>query len=130
MVALMGLLILVVSILPIVIIALIIAAIIKKSRDTKSNFEDTIRNIYVYVILVITLICLITGTIATFRLGLDVILPEESVYSYNSDQIEKNENIVNLFTSLALVVSVAPVFIYHNKLVKKSKTTKTTETNN
>ena len=95
MVALMGLLILVVSILPIVIIALIIAAIIKKSRDTKSNFEDTIRNIYVYVILVITLICLIAGTIATFRLGLDVILPEESVYSYNSDQIEKNENIVN-----------------------------------
>ena len=118
-------------IVPLAILVLIISAVVKKSKDNKTNFEESIRNIYVYIILIITLIALIMGVIATLRIGLDVVLPEESLYenSYSNKQIEKNENIIELFTTLSLVISVTPVFIYHNKLAKKSRVTKTEEIN-
>lgn len=117
---------------PIAILVLIISAIVKRNKEDKGNFEETIRSIYVYIILIITLVAIISGVIATFRIGLDVVLPEKSTYqsSYSSEQRERNENIIELFTTIALVVSVTPVFIYHNKLAKKSRTTKVEETNN
>lgn len=119
-------------IIPIAVVVLIISAIVKKSKEDKSNFEEVIRNIYIYIILIITLVAIITGVIATFRIGLDVVLPEKSTYesSYSSQERIKNENIVELFTTIALVVSVTPVFIYHNKLAKKSRITKVEEVNN
>ena len=118
-------------IVPIAILVLIISAVVKKSKDSKNNFEDSIRNMYIYIILIITLIAIIMGVIATLRVGLDVILPEESLYqnSYSSEQKEKNENIIELFTTLSLVISVTPVFIYNNKLAKKSRANKIEETN-
>lgn len=118
-------------IVPIAILVLIISAVVKKSKDSKNNFEDSIRNMYIYIILIITLIAIIMGVIATLRVGLDVILPEESLYqsSYSSEQKEKNENIIELLTTLSLVISVTPVFIYHNKLAKKSRANKIEETN-
>ena len=117
---------------PIAILVLIISAIVKRNKEDKGNFEETIRSIYVYIILIITLVAIISGVIATFRIGLDVVLPEKSTYqsSYSSEQRERNENIIELFTTIALVVSVTPVFIYHNKLANKSRTTKVEETNN
>ena len=56
-------------------------------------------------------------------MGLDVILPEESIYetSYSDEQREKNANIVELFTTLSLVIAVIPVYIYHNKLAQESR---------
>jgi len=113
----------IVCILPIAIIALIISAIVKKNKESKSNFEEIIRNIYIYIILIITFISIIAGIIGTFRIGLDVILPEESVYetSYQDKQQERNGNIIELFTTLALVIAVTPVFIYHNKLAKEAR---------
>lgn len=118
-------------IIPIGILVLIISAVIKKNKESKGNFENSIRNIYVYIILIISLIAIITGVISTLRIGLDVILPEKSLYknSYNNEQIEKNENIIELFTTLSLVISVTPVFIYHNKLAKNSRTNNTIEPN-
>ena len=116
-------------IIPVGIISLIISAVVKKSKESKVSFEDSIRSIYVYIILIITLVAIIAGVIATLRVGLDVLLPEESLYqsSYSSDQQEKNENIVELFTTLSLVISVTPVFTYHNKLAKKIKADKLEE---
>lgn len=122
---------LVVCIIPIAILVLIISAVVKKGKENKNSFEESIRNIYIYIILIITLISIIAGTIASLRVGLDVLLPEESIYqnSYNDMQREKNENINELFTNLSLVISVIPIFIYHNKLAKKSRVTKTEEIN-
>lgn len=127
-----GLMGLIACIIPIAVVVLIISAVVKKSKEDKSNFEEVIRNIYIYIILIITLVAIITGVIATFRIGLDVALPEKSTYesSYSSQERVKNENIVELFTTIALVASVTPVFIYHNKLAKKSRTTKVEEVNN
>ena len=119
-------------IFPIAIVVLIVSAIVKKNKEDKSNFEETIRNIYVYIILIVTLFAIITGVIAAFRIGLDVVLPEKSVYesSYSSEQMEKNEDIIELATTISLVVTVIPVFSYHNKLAKKNRNIKNQETNN
>lgn len=116
-------------IIPVGIISLIVSAVVKKNKESKTSFEDSIRSIYVYIILIITLIAIIAGVIATLRIGLDVLLPEESLYqsSYSSDLQEKNENIIELFTTLSLVISVTPVFTYHNKLAKKIKADKLEE---
>jgi len=116
-------------VIPIGIISLIVSAVVKKNKESKTSFEDSIRSIYVYIILIITLIAIIAGVIATLRIGLDVLLPEESLYkdSYNNNQQERNGNIIELFTTLSLVISVAPVFIYHNKLAKKIKADKIEE---
>ena len=117
-------------IIPIAIIVLIISAIVKKGKENKDQFEESVRNIYIYTILIVTIISIIMGTIATLRVGLDVILPEEALTNstYNNEQQQKNENIIYLCTTLSLVISVTPVFIYHNKIAKKSRTDKAKET--
>ena len=116
----------IVFIFPIAIIALIISSIVKKNKEGKgknNSFERNIRNIYIYIILITTFISILFGVIVTFRIGLDVILPEESIYetSYSDEQREKNANIVELFTTLSLVIAVIPVYIYHNKLAQESR---------
>lgn len=118
-----------ICIIPIAILVLMISSIVKRNKEDKGNIEETIRSIYVYIILIITLVAIITGVIATFKIGLDLVLPEKSEYqsSYNNEERERNQNIIELFTTLSLVVSVTPVFIYHNKLAKKSKLTKVEE---
>ena len=116
----------IVCIFPIAIIALIISSIVKRNKEGKgknNSFERNIRNIYIYTILITTFISILFGVIVTFRIGLDVILPEESVYetSYSYKQREKNANIVSLFTTLSLVIAVIPVYIYHNKLAQEAR---------
>lgn len=122
----------IVALAPIAILVLIISAVVKKNKEDKSNFEEIVRNIYVYIILIVTLVAIIVGVIATFRIGLDVMLPEKSTYesSYTSEEREKNENIIELFTTMSLVISATPVFIYHNKLAKRSRAVKVDEVNN
>lgn len=125
----------IVCIFPIAIITLIVSAIVKKNKEAKGNnksFERTIRQIYIYIILIITFISILFGIIVTFRVGLDVILPEESIYetSYSDEQREKNANIVELFTTLSLVIAVIPVYIYHNKLAQESRKVDVDESEN
>lgn len=121
---------LIACIIPIAIIVLIVSAIVKRNKEDKNNFDETIRNIYTYIILIVTLVAIISGVIATFRIGLDVILPEKSINesSYSTEQVDKNENIIEFCTTLSLVIAVIPVFIYHNNLAKKSRKSKTQET--
>ena len=109
---------LIVSVAPIAIVVLIITAIIKRNKEDKNNFGETIRNIYVYIILIMT-----------FKIGLDLLLPEKTIYqsSSSNEQIEMNENIIEFCTTLALVVAVLPVFVYHNKLAKSSREKKVQE---
>lgn len=117
---------------PIAILVLIISAIVKRNKEDKGNFEESIRNVYVYIILIVTLVAIIAGVIATFRIGLDVVLPEKTINqsSYSSEARERNENIIELFTTISLVVSVTPIFIYHNKIAKKSRAIKAEEIHN
>ena len=95
-------------------------------QDEKKDFDQVIRSAYIYLILIITLIAIITAFIDTFRVGLDVLLPEKSISDsvYNSLEREKNGNIVTLLTNMSMLITMVPIFIYHNKLVKKTKKVK------
>ena len=66
-------------ILPIIIIVLIVVALSKKNKDNKTEFEESVRNVYIYIILISTLIAIVIGIIVTFRVGLDVALPEKTI---------------------------------------------------
>ena len=115
---------LLIAIVPIVIIVLIIQAVVKRSnKDKKTEFNETIRSIYIYLILIITLIAIIAGVISAFSIGLDILLPEKyaSETVYSNRQLEQNENIVNLLTTITLVISALPIFIYHNGLAKQER---------
>lgn len=113
-------------IVPIAIIVLIVQAIAKRNK-TKKDFDNIMRSVYIYSILIITLIVIITGAISAFSVGLDVLLPEKDVSGslYNNQERELNINIVNLLTDIAAVVTCLPIFIYHNKLAKKDRNVKT-----
>ena len=115
---------LLICIVPVAIVILIIQAISKRNKDDKHGFDETIRNVYIYLILIITLVAIITGVITAFRVGLDVVLPEKSTTSYttyNYSERERNNNIVELCTTLSIVI------VYHNKLAKKDKELKKQE---
>ena len=120
---------LIVCITPIVVLVLIISAFMKRNKEDKGNFEESIRGIYVYIILIISLITIISGVITSFRIGLDIALPEKSQSSYSSEEQDRNENIIELATTISLVVTATPIFIYHNNLAKKSREIKTEENN-
>lgn len=117
---------LIILMVPIAVVILIISAFIRKNKEDKIKFEDIVRNIYIYIILIITLVAIISGVIAAFRVGLDIALPEKytTTTSYNSLERERNENIVELFTTISIVLTSVPIFIYHNKLAKESRKNK------
>ena len=109
-------------ILPITIIVLIVVALSKKNKDNKTEFEESVRNVYTYIILISTLIAIVIGIIVTFRVGLDVVLPEKVVNERaNYYELSKNENIVELLTNLTVVIVSTPIFLYYNKIAKKEK---------
>ena len=88
----MGILVSMIAILiliaPIIVVAMIVSAIVKKKNNetNKSFFEDTIRAIYVYIVLICALCAIIGGVISTFNYGLDVFLPEEE---YEETELSK-----------------------------------------
>lgn len=123
----MGILVSMIAILiliaPIIVVAMIVSAIVKKKNNetNKSFFEDTIRAIYVYIVLICALCAIIGGVISTFNYGLDVFLPEEEYEETElSKERERNENIVDLATNIAIIAVAVPVFVYHSKIAKKA----------
>ena len=119
-------------ILAIGILVLIVLAITKRNKENKNEFSEVVRNIYVYIILIITLAIIIVGAISTFRTGLDILFPEKSTYQtkYENQERERNQNIIGFFAGMSLVASVIPVFIYHNKIAEKARKVKIEESDN
>ena len=114
---------------PIAIISIIISAIVKKNKEDKNNFEELIRSVYIYIILIVALIAIIGGTITTFRVGLDIILPEQYTEEtrYSSQEREKNENMIEVLTNISIVATMIPIFKYHNELAKELRKNKKIE---
>ena len=122
---LIGLAIILVFVLFISIIVFIVQAMLKRDKS-KKNFNNLIRNIYIYLILIITLIIIISATIQMFNDGLDALFPEQTTSSssyYSSERIF-NRNITSMFTDLSILIVCIPIFIYHSKLAKKDRENK------
>ncbi len=106
-------------ILPVALISMIIMAASKKNRDDIVGVEHSIRNVYIYSILIILLCVIIFCSIYSLRIVLDLIMPEESVYYSQYDLISQNEKTVNLFTAISAILVCVPLFVKHSKLAKK-----------
>lgn len=119
---------LIIVVIPVAVVVLIIQAIGKKSKEKKA-FDNMMRNIYIYLILIITLIIIITCSISAFRVGLDILLPEERLYDnlYDYEQMNYNRNLVNFITTITSVIVTLPVFLHHNKLAREERNIKKSE---
>ena len=112
---------------PIVVISLIVFIIAKRNNKGKNDtsFKNVIKSIYVYLCLCIFLCMSITSIICAVNTGLNYFLPEinmdkelsETLYIQNS----KNEDCVNMITSIGALAISLPMFIYHIKLSKEER---------
>lgn len=129
-----------VMLVPVAIVALIIAAAVNKDKgNDASKFSMGVRAVYTYVIVIATLFMIIAGTITAVSSLLDYFLPESELeavedrdcddyYSsgYCNEQAkqlaiknEKNEGMTAFASSLALVLVATPLFVSYSKEAKK-----------
>lgn len=113
---------------PIVVISLIVFIIAKRNNakgEKHTSFDVVIKSIYVYLCLCIFLCMSITSIICAVNTGLNYFLPEVNIDEETSDvvyvQNDKNEDCVNMITSIGALAISLPMFIYHIKLSKEER---------
>lgn len=131
------------TIIPIAILVLIIVAAVRREKGFGvKSFEQTVKAGYVYIIVIVTLFMMISGTIFGISSLLDYFMPESEVeqttnckeYSdYDDESLsekclesnnkqdvinEKNKGITNFAACFTLVIVSTPIFIAHSKMAK------------
>ena len=124
------------GILPVLILVMIILAVVKKGKDNKEgregeSFNSIVRTIYIYIMLIAFLCATIGGFLYFVDSAIDYYIPLENA-NYDSaiqNMLEKNNEkngiIVNMYTSITVVIISLPLFIYHSKLAKTQAEQKT-----
>lgn len=117
------------TVLPVIVIIMIGVAIAKRSKSSEGassikQFENSMRSIFTYIVLICLLCTIIGGTIYLFNSGLNLALPENSSNDYidyydYSLRRERNSNIVGILTSCSMLISCIPLFVYFNKVAKE-----------
>ena len=109
--------------LPIAVVIFIISALVRSVRKDKTdeNFQNIIRTMYVYVVMIIFLIMIVGSIISMFDSTLDVLLPEvvNNQYDSNASTRTMNRSIASLTSSATLFCISVPLFVYYSKLAKK-----------
>jgi len=136
-----------VMLVPVAIVALIVAAAVNKDKGNDSTrFSNGVRAVYTYIIVIATLFMIIAGTITAVSSLLDYFLPEselevvgENCRDYYSSsycsattkeikiQNEKNIGMTEFASSLALVIVAIPLFVTHSKEAKRLREAKVEE---
>lgn len=98
------------------VVTFIIVAIIRGVRKDTSgdNFQDIIRTMYIYIVMIVFLIMLVSSTIFVFRACMEILLPDVS-----QNLIQRNTNIADLTTNAVLLCISIPMFAYYSTLAKK-----------
>lgn len=108
--------------LPIAVIVFIISAImrsVRKDNNTEESFQDIIRTMYIYLVMIIFLMLFVGSTISLFNSCLELLLPESSQYAYNSSVTATNRTIADVTTNIAILCISIPMFLYYSTLAKK-----------
>jgi len=110
-----------VVILPIAVITFIIIAIVRsvKKDGSEESFQDVIRTMYIYLIMIIFLVMFFTATISLFNSCMELLLPETVQNTYTSTFITNNRTIAEVTTNIAILCISIPMFIYYSALAKK-----------
>ncbi|MCL4079440.1 hypothetical protein MX659_07570 [Coriobacteriia bacterium Es71-Z0120] len=109
----------------------------------------SLRNIYLYLVCLITLIMVIVGAVGVVRSGVELLYPEPTIMEplpkdgsgtpemteeewQRQQEIGRQQSqrwaIINVVGNLALVLIAGPIYIYHWRKIEeeKSETTPTT----
>lgn len=118
------------TLLPVGIIALIVAAAVNKEKgNDASKFALNVKAVYTYVIVIATLFMIISGTIVAVPSILDYFLPESELEASYDEQYkeehelivrnERHEGLINFTSSLAIVIIATPIFVSYSMETKK-----------
>lgn len=109
--------------LPIAVVIFLISALVRsvKRDNNEDEFQNVIRTMYIYIVMIILLIMIVTSIIVLFNSILDVLLPEvvNNTYDPNASTREMNRNIATFTSNGAMLCITIPMFIYYSKLAKK-----------
>lgn len=119
MVSVIFLIILIILVTSIVAIAASVKRVEKDNTIKTESFEKMIRTVYFYLIMIIMICILIFGTVGFFNSLMNIYLPEKVVQTSIEAQINQNNNIQDLITSLAAIIIAFPIFVYFSKNTKK-----------
>ena len=107
-----------------------------------SNSRWSLRNIYLYLVCLITLIMVIVGTVGVIRGGVELLYPDPGFYSekpidakgeptiteeewQRQQDLQEAQNlryaVLNLVGNLALVVIAGPLYVYHWRKIENEK---------
>lgn len=107
----------------IAIIVFIVTTIVKsmKKDSTEEDFQNIMRAMYIYIVMIIFLILIVASTILVFNGLMGVLLPDVINNRYNSIEISKNANFAQITSSAATLFLCIPLFLYHSGLAKKER---------
>lgn len=106
-----------------------------------SNGKWSLRNIYLYLVCLITLIMVIVGTVGVIRSGVEMLYPDPGYYSEKPLDVKGNpvsdaewqrqldlqkaqttrQAVLNLVGNVALVVIAGPLYVYHWRKIETEK---------
>lgn len=108
--------------LPIAVIIFIVSAIVRsvrKDNTSEESFQNIIRTMYIYLVMIIFLLLFVGSTISLFDSCLELLLPETSQSVYNSSVTATNRTIAEVTTNIAILCISIPMFLYYSALAKK-----------
>lgn len=106
-----------------------------------SNGKWSLRNIYLYLVCLITLIMVIVGTVGIIRSGVELLYPDPGAYMSQpldakgqpasdaewkkQQELQQAQNtryaVLNLVGNVALVVIAGPLYVYHWRKIESEK---------
>jgi glucose uptake protein GlcU len=109
--------------LPIALVIFLISAIIRSVRKDKNeeSFQNIIRTMYVYLVMIILLIIVVTSIVVLFDSGLDILLPEVVSTTYDASAATRalNSDIATFTSNIAMLCISIPMFVYYSSLARK-----------
>jgi len=101
--------------LPIVAVILIIGAIVRysKSEGREEDFEEIVRSLYVYFILICSIFAMLISAVGLFNAVLEFIIPDTGEY------VNQNEKTVQMLSFVSLFVVSFLIFLFHNDMAKR-----------
>jgi len=116
--------------LPIAVVAFLVIAVTRGVRKDSSDesFQDVIRTMYVYIIMIIFLIIFFAATVSLFNSCLEILLPDTTQTAYDLGVTNTNRTISDITTNVTMMCISIPMFVYFSNLAKKEHVKVSTNT--
>jgi len=111
---------LIVLLIPVGIVALALTLSAWRKHGESGEFPQRIRTIYMYMVMVVSLIITIIGFVFAWNNTVNLIIPRDAgATNVQRATAQRNQAVSGLATSIATIVVGGAVFVYHGKKVKE-----------